>query len=126
MAPKRPPQASTATTATRSPPRRLHPRSRLLVALMLPLSAAAFLLGCAGMAVLLGPQDASLVPSFLAPGSPFASAWRTVLSKNAFVQPFLFNFGAIASVACAMRLAEDRRAAIAERGGGARRQRKAQ
>lgn len=127
MAPKRRPQAPAATSAA-SAPRPLDPRSRLLLSLLLPLSAAAFVLGVAGMAVLLGNDDnASLVPSFLAPGSPFATAWRSLLAKNAFIQPFLFNFGAIASVASAARLAEDRRAALGARGGARQQQqRKAQ
>jgi hypothetical protein len=68
---------------------------------------AGFLVGFAGMVVLVGPQDLPLVAD-----SAFSRAWRDLLAKNLFFQPFLFNFGAIASVACVMRLAEDRRAAL--------------
>lgn len=114
MAPKRQPQPTAPKAAAPSPtaaakpkpppPRPLTPRARLLLLLLLPLSIAGFCVGCAGMLVLM---DLPLLA-----GSAFATAWRALLAKNLFFQPFFFNFGAIASIACVARLVEGRRAAL--------------
>jgi hypothetical protein len=103
--------SSSAKKPSSTPPARpLTPRARLLLLIAFPLALAGFAVGGAGMVVLAAPEGA---PAWLSPDSAFASAWRSVLAKNMFVQPFLFNFGAIASLGCAMRLAEGRRAEAA-------------
>lgn len=101
------PSSNTTTTKKApAPPRLLSPRSRLLLlTLALPLTIAGFAAGAAGMLILLDPSHPLA-------SSRFGTAWRVILTKNLFVQPFLFNFGAIASVAVAARLVEDRRAAL--------------
>jgi hypothetical protein len=114
--------SSGATKPPASPARPLTPRARLLLMLALPLCVAGFTLGAAGLVVLIAPDGA---PEWLSPDSSFAAHWRVVLHKNMFVQPFLFNFGAIATLGCAMRLAEgfkaDQQQAAAAAGGKKRR-----
>jgi len=125
--PKRPaaaPPSSRTSSSTKGPakPRALSPRARRWLVLALPLTVAGFAAGVAGMLILLNPGHPLA-------STRFGTSWRVVLSKNLFVQPFLFNFGAIASVAVAARLVEDRRAALLRRlpaagggGGGGREQ----
>lgn len=97
--------APSASTKAPAPPRALSPRMRLFLLLALPLTIAGFAAGVGGMLILLDPEHPLA-------STRFGTTWRVILTKNLFVQPFLFNFGAIASVAVAARLVEDRRAAL--------------